>query len=120
MDLESYVKQDATDMAQLIRSKEVSAEELLTCGFKQLEKVNPKLNAVVHDRKDKALLEVKKKAYHDGPFSGIPMLLKDISQSLKGERITSGSRLLKDAVAPNRSEEHTSELQSRFDLVCRL
>jgi len=103
MDLESYVKQDATDMAQLIRSKEVSAEELLTCGFKQLEKVNPKLNAVVHDRKDKALLEVKKKAYHDGPFSGIPMLLKDISQSLKGERITSGSRLLKDAVAPNTS-----------------
>src|SRR5690625_6842533 len=107
MDFESYVKKDATDMAQLIRSKEVSAEELLTCSFKQLEKVNPKLNAVVHDRKDKALLEAKKNTHQDGPFSGIPMLLKDISQSLKGERIT-------------RSEEHTSELQSRGHLVCRL
>src|SRR5690625_7592086 len=75
----------------------------MTCRFKQMEKVNSKLNAVVHDRKDKALLEAKKNTHQDGPFSGIPMLLKDISQSLKGERITSGSRLLKDAVAPNTS-----------------
>lgn len=109
MDLQTYLTLDATDMAQLIQKKEVSAEALLECSFEQLDNVNPELNAVVLERREKALLEVKQLENDHKPFLGIPMLLKDISQSLEGEQITSGSRLLKDMIAP-----HTSNLVKKL------
>src|SRR5699024_11815320 len=130
MDLKTYVTLDATDMAALIRKKETTPQELLELSFQQLEKVNPELNAITSARKEKVLEEAKKVNVENSPFSGVPLLLKNISQAVKGEPMTSGAKLLKAMTAEQdsyfvenlreRSEEHTSELQSRFDLVCRL
>lgn len=98
MDLNTYKTLDATEMAELVKKKEVSPRELIEASFEQLEKVNPDLNLIAHKRKDRALKDAEQVQLNQ-PFSGVPFLLKDTSQSLKGERLTSGSKLLKDTVS---------------------
>src|SRR5699024_6049086 len=99
MDLQTYLSLDATDMAGLIKNKEVTPKELVTLSLQQLEKVNPELNAVVHNRQKRALEEVEKAENGSEPFFGVPFLLKNISQAIKGEPLTAGSRLLQSVVA---------------------
>ncbi|GAB3800375.1 amidase [Virgibacillus kimchii] len=95
MRLKTYTTLDATDMSEMIQSKEIKPEELIELSFQQLEKVNPLLNAVVYERKEKAFAEAKEAEVKNRPFAGVPILLKNISQRLQGEPLTSGSRLLK-------------------------
>ncbi len=59
MDLNTYLKLDATDMAEFIQKKEIAPSEFIELSFEQLEKVNPALNAVIHNRKEKVLEEAK-------------------------------------------------------------
>lgn len=99
MDLLTYIQADATALAELIRKKEVTPKEVIDASFQQLEKVNPLLQAVTHHRKERVLQESEQLDVERGPFFGVPLLLKDISQALAGERLTSGSKLLKDVVA---------------------
>lgn len=97
MKVEEYIQYDGLELASLIRAKEVTAEELLACSQEQQNLVNPTLNAVVHDRYEQAAEELS--SIETGHlFSGVPLLLKDISQALAGERLTSGSSLFKDLV----------------------
>lgn len=99
MKLETYKQLDATDLAELIQSKEIKPAEIVNASFQQLEKVNPVLNAVVHERKAKALKEAEKIQLNQGPFAGVPLLLKNISQHVKGELLTSGSKLLQQSIS---------------------
>src|SRR5699024_7568672 len=108
MDLNTYLTLDAIARADLVKKKEVSPKELVELSFHQLEKVNPSLNLAAHTRKKKALTEAEN-IQEDSPFAGVPILLKDISQSLKGERLTSGSKLLKDVVS-----DHDSNLVKKI------
>src|SRR5699024_11849087 len=57
-------------------------------------------------------LQVRRVAFHEGKSMGD----LTIRQEIAGRSV----RPAPPAAAPSRSEEHTSELQSRFDLVCRL
>src|SRR6266513_2748097 len=95
---------DATAQADLVRRGEVSPKELADAAIARIEAVNPQLDAVIRTRFDAARLEADDDL-PDGPFRGVPILFKDLGCTVAGEP---------------RSEEHTSELQSRFDLVCRL
>src|SRR5699024_8821850 len=103
MDLNTYKTLDATDMAQLIKRKEVSPRELVELSYKQLETVQPELNVVTHVRKERALIEADHIKVNDLPFSGVPILLKDASQALANEPLTSGSRLLQKTIATHDS-----------------
>ena len=103
MDLKTYVTLDATDMAALIRKKETTPQELLELSFQQLEKVNPELNAITSARKEKVLEEAKNVNVENSPFAGVPLLLKNISQAVKGEPLTSGAKLLKTMTAEHDS-----------------
>ena len=103
MDLNTYLKLDATDMAEFIQKKEIAPSEFIELSFEQLEKVNPALNAVIHNRKEKVLEEAKRMKIENKPFAGVPILLKNISQSLKDEAMTSGSKLFKSAISGNDS-----------------
>lgn len=109
MDLNTYLTLDATDMARLIKEKEVSPRELVNLSFQQLDKVNPSLNAITHTRKEKALAEADQIDIDSHPFAGVPILLKDISQSLEGEPLTSGSKLMKDVIS-----DHDSNLVKKI------
>ncbi|WP_112182380.1 MULTISPECIES: amidase [Paraliobacillus] len=99
MDIKTYQDNDAIGLAQLVKSKQVSQKELLDVAFRRLEEVNPDLNAVIRTRKDKVYREARNEDRIDQPFFGVPMLLKDISQSIKGEVLSSGSKLLQNNVA---------------------
>ncbi|WP_067725156.1 amidase [Oceanobacillus damuensis] len=97
MNLETYLKLDATEMANLVRKKEVNSRELLEIAFKQLEKADPLLNIATHTRMDQALEEAERISIENAPFNGVPILMKNISQSVEGKPLTSGSRLLKES-----------------------
>ncbi|WP_211750152.1 amidase [Paenibacillus sp. Marseille-Q4541] len=90
-----YTSYDAVGLAQLVRDREISPAELVQTAIHQVDKHNPKVNAVVHTRFEKALEEAKQVSIMEQPFAGIPILLKDISQAIGGEPLTSGSRLFK-------------------------
>ncbi|MBJ8325828.1 amidase [Streptococcus pacificus] len=87
---------DATQMAQNIRSKEVSPLELVKEVIQKTENINPKLNAITSQRYEKALHEAKTKDFSDKLFAGVPIFLKDLGQEQEGEPSTSGSKLFKD------------------------
>ncbi|CAM4231995.1 amidase [Saccharibacillus endophyticus] len=101
MKFEQYVQYDAVGLAELLRKREVSAPELAEAAFARMDEVNPSLNAVVRDRRAAALQEAASAPLPDAdrPFSGVPYLLKDISQALAGEPLTSGSALLRNNIA---------------------
>ncbi|HSJ39418.1 MAG TPA: amidase family protein [Planococcus sp. (in: firmicutes)] len=97
MNLKEYMALDAVGMATLLKDKEVSPEELLDLSFKRLEQVDPALNIFTETRRERANKELN--TMPTGEFSGVPMALKNISQALKGEKLTAGSKLLKDMKA---------------------
>ncbi|MBK7149527.1 MAG: amidase [Bacteroidetes bacterium] len=102
MKFEEYIMHDATSLAQLVKKKEVSPEELLQTAISRAEEVNPKINAVVtklYDLGKEQLKNIKP----DAPLAGVPYLIKDLGPQLKGTRYTCGSRILQDFISPENS-----------------
>ena len=93
-----YFNLDATAQAELIRKGEVSALELVDAAIQRIELLNPKLNAVIHPMFDLAREQAKSGQISDGPFSGVPYLIKDLAD-LKGQPLEFGSRLFAGNVA---------------------
>lgn len=97
---------DATETAQLIAAREISAAEAVDAAFARLARINPDLNAVIHQFPDEARLAA---AAHDrnhrGPFAGVPFLLKDIGAPVAGQPYHLGTKVLRDAhyVSPTSS-----------------
>lgn len=98
MKVEEYQLFDAMDLAELIQKKEVSSDELIQAAFQRIEQVNDQINAVVRTRNTAAYQEAKS-IREDASFAGVPILLKDISQTVKGEVMSSGSKLLTKNIA---------------------
>src|SRR6476660_6843336 len=67
---------DATAQAELVRRGEVTPAELVDAAIDRIEAVNPQLNAVIIPLYDKARA-VAAGPLPDGPFRGVPFLLKD-------------------------------------------
>ena len=94
---------DATDQAELVRRGEITPTELVEAAIARIERVNPRLNAVVTAMYDEAR-EVAAGELPDGPFPGVPFLLKDITAAYRGVRTTLGSRAFAEFV-PRRDSE---------------
>jgi amidase len=90
---------DATAQAELVRSGEVSAKELVEAAIERIERVNPQLNAVIRERFDAARADAGD-TLPDGPFRGVPMLLKDLGCHVAGEETHYGTSFLRDAAVP--------------------
>ena len=86
-----YTQYDALGLAGLVNSGQVSAKELLDAALEQANKLNPKLNAIIH-RFDQRAYDAAQAGLPAEAFTGVPYLLKDLSFSLAGEPITMGSR----------------------------
>ena len=78
---QEYHKYDAMGLADLVRRREISATELVECALSAIERLNPRLNAVVRVLTDAARSKAQS-ALPDGPFSGVPFLLKDTDVTL--------------------------------------
>jgi len=92
---------DGMAQAELVRSRKISALELLNAGIARVAQVNPQLNAVVTEFLGRARA-LAKGPLPASPLSGLPYLIKDLSD-VKGERATYGSRLFAKNIAQSNS-----------------
>ncbi len=111
-----YLKYDGLGLADLVRCKEVKPEELLEAAITRIDTINPKLNAVVTKMYEEARWRTLAKKLPDGPFKGVPFLLKDMGAAYAGVRLTMGCKLLANYV-PNYDNELVKRYK-RAGLVC--
>src|SRR5687768_3744652 len=84
---------DATAQAELVRSGDATPLELVDAAVNRIEKVNGELNAVIHPLFEKARAAASAQL-PDGPFCGVPMLIKDLDGTSAGDPLHWGNRLL--------------------------
>jgi Asp-tRNA(Asn)/Glu-tRNA(Gln) amidotransferase A subunit family amidase len=105
---DTYESHDAIGLAECVRRGDVKPAELLEAAIERAERSNPKINAVVIPLFDEARRLVAA-GPPDGPFHGVPFLLKDLYAAYAGVRLTHGSQLFSDFVP-----DHDSELVARY------
>src|SRR3984885_5668498 len=88
---------DATAQAALVAKGEVTPSELLEAAIERIEQSNPSLNAVVIEWFDHARSVAADPDLPDGPFRGVPFLLKDLYTSFAGQTLSNGNVALKEA-----------------------
>ena len=86
---------DAIGSAELVHTGTCTPRELVAAAIARTEAANPRLNAVVHERFERALAEADA-VDMSAPFAGVPFLYKDIGAFETGEHVTLGMRLLRD------------------------
>ncbi len=87
---------DATAQAELVSSGQASPAELVDAAIERAEQVNPEINAVIHDLSETARAEAAGEL-PDGPFKGVPFLLKDLGAANAGQPLHLGMNVLKEA-----------------------
>ena len=92
-----YVRYDALGLADLVATKQATAGELLEAAIERLEAVNPKINAVNLKMYDEAKRSIAA-GLPQGPFTGVPFLLKDLGAFYAGFPTSFGSAFYKDFV----------------------
>ncbi|MFM8645364.1 MAG: amidase [Actinomycetota bacterium] len=98
---------DAPAQAELVRTKQISARELVDAAIDAVERVNPQINAVIHPRYERARAVADASgtcsgdrrspaAAGGGAFAGVPFVVKDLNCQIKGEPYHLGTRFLKN------------------------
>jgi amidase len=109
--MEDYSEYDAMGLAELVRNRDVKPLELVEAAITAIESTNDTLNAVITKTFERARKAAENPdSIPDGPFRGVPFLMKDILAMMEGVPMASGSRLLKGFVP-----DHNSELVKRIE-----
>ena len=124
MSFAEYERYDGLGLAELVRSGQVKADELVEAALARIEARNPALNAVVHTMAERARAEAGGEPSpgaagepshgaggepSHGAFAGVPLVLKDLMSAVAGEPLTSSCRFLAGYVP-----DHDSELVRRL------
>ena len=109
MAFSDYGNCDGLGLAELVRKKKVSPAELVEEAIRRIETHNPKLNAVVYPLYERAREKAKRKL-PDGPFIGVPFMIKDLHAMLEGIPTSHGNKLWKNIPATI-----TTELVRRWE-----
>jgi amidase len=107
MTLSEYARFDALGLAELVANKQVSSKELAQIAAKAIEAINPSVNAVVEVYPDR-IDGLDQESLGQGPFRGVPFLMKDVFGQEAGRRIEFGSRLCRGMIA--QADTHLCEL----------
>jgi amidase len=105
-----YERYDGLGLAELVRSRQVTPEELLDTAIARVETRNAVVNAVVTPLYDLARRAIAD-GLPEGPFRGVPYLLKDLGAAMAGTRVTRGSRFFADAPAATQDSELVGRLK---------
>src|SRR5262249_37730993 len=97
--LPEHDSSDGLALAALVRDKQVTPQELLEAAIARVEARNPAINAVVMRLEEYGRRAIAT-GLPDGPFTGVPYLLKDLNGSLGGVRTPRGSLFFADVVPP--------------------
>jgi amidase len=107
----------AVDLAAAIRRREISARDVMEAHLAQIERVNPKVNAIVSQRPAEVSLKAADEADKAlgrgddvGPLHGLPIAHKD-TEPTKGVRSTSGSPIHADFI-PDHTSLHLERVQA--------
>ena len=106
--MDEFTQLDATAQAELVRRRDVTPLELVDAAIARIEHVNPVLNAVITPLFDHGRAAAARPP-GDGPFAGVPFLLKDLLAGYAGAPMSAGCAVLRDYVPP-----HDSELVTRY------
>ncbi|HGD2549277.1 TPA: amidase family protein [Streptococcus agalactiae] len=87
---ETYKQKDGQDLANMVRSGQVTSEELVNMAYDIIAKENPSLNAVITTRRQEAIEEARKFKDTNQPFLGVPLLVKGLGHSIKGGETNNG------------------------------
>jgi amidase len=89
----------ATELAEMVRSGEVSSRELVESSLERIEELNPALNAFVEVDAEGALSAADSvRAGDERPFAGVPVAIKN-NRPVRGLRLTYGCTLMHDFVS---------------------
>jgi Asp-tRNA(Asn)/Glu-tRNA(Gln) amidotransferase A subunit family amidase len=105
-----YEQYDALGLAELVRRKEVTPEELLDAAIERVEARNPAINAVtmkLYDYGRRAIAD----GLPEGPLRGVPFLMKDLTSAVQGVRMTRGSKFFADTPPSAADSEHVRRLK---------
>jgi len=108
MSFAQYADYDGLGLADLVRNRDVTPAELVEAAIGRIERHNPTLNAVVFKGYEEARATAAGDL-PDGPFRGVPFLIKDLGAQVKGWPRTSGSNFAQVA-----ADEADSELVRRY------
>ncbi len=108
MKLGEYVQYDGLGLAALVNAGDVSARELGQVALQAIEVTNPQIKAIVEVYED-SVAGLQDAELPDGPFKGVPFLVKDLVLHEAGRRCEYGSDLGEGLVA-----EHDTDLARRF------
>ena len=106
--MQDYENHDALGLAALVRDGEAQPKELLEAAVARMERLEPQLNAVAIPMLDEARSAIEA-GLPEGPFTGVPYLIKDLHLLWDGVSTTNGSRLF-DGYVP----DHDSVLTERY------
>ncbi len=88
---------DATAQAELVAAGDVSPLELTDAAIERIERLDGPINAVIMRWFDHAR-DVASGELPEGPFRGVPFLLKDLWASYAGQALTNGNAALREAM----------------------
>jgi amidase len=106
--IEEYAKHDGLGLAELVAKKQVTPQELADTALAAVAKINPKLNAVLQTLPAESRAEIGR-GIPEGPFRGVPFMIKELVLHAKGVRLDSGCKLTQGFVP-----EADTELMARF------
>jgi amidase len=99
---------DAIAQAELVRRRDVAPIDLVDAAIARIEKINPQINAVITPLFERAR-DAARGGVADGPFRGVPYLLKDLLALYEGAPLNAGSASMRGFVP-----DHDSELVARL------
>jgi amidase len=106
-----YEHYDALGLAELVKQGKVTPGELLEAAIERVEARNAAVNAVtmkLYDYGRQAIAD----GLPDGPFTGVPFLLKDLVAQVAGIKMTRGSKFFADTPPPTVDSEHVRRLKA--------
>lgn len=98
-----YESHDGLSLAALVRQGDISAQDLLDAALARIDARNPALNAIVTPLYDAARTAITA-GLPDGPFRGVPMLVKELVASVAGTATSASSQLYAQNIAAADSE----------------
>jgi amidase len=98
MTLDEYARHDALGLAKAVADGDVTPRELARLAMQAIDAVNPRVKAVVETYADR-IDDLDEASLGDGPFRGVPFLMKDVFGHEAGRKIEFGSRLCEGMVA---------------------
>ncbi|PYM23876.1 MAG: amidase [Candidatus Rokuibacteriota bacterium] len=105
-----YDAHDALGLATLVRQRKVTPADLLEAAIARVEARNGAVNAVTMPLYDLARATLAR-GLPEGPFTGVPFLMKDLTASIAGVKMTRGSRFFADTPPPAADSEHVARLK---------